>query len=172
MSHSYSKNVSMIGVARQVGATSVIDTNAKGESEDSIIGACPLLTELAWYMFLETFRKLERCTRWDGLPDTFGEGVYSKKAFLDCLPNSFHPNAVDPVEENEFDGSLAMIRVTRCELAEMSDDWRTIRSVICVLKLADRIFMYGPDRIRRQCQSPFDIAAAYYRPNGQPAVKK
>jgi hypothetical protein len=171
MAEAYSKKVSMIGVAHQVGAAAAIESDAFGDEQEDIIGACPLLTELAWYLLLDTLRELNNCTRSDALPEKFGKDIYTKKDFLYCLPDSFHPDADHPAD-GEVYGLSKMIQITRRELAEMPDDWRTIRAVIYVLRMADRIFMHGPDRIRLHGQSPFDIAAAYYRPNGQPVVKK
>lgn len=171
---SYSKRVSMIGIAHQVGAAALIENDARGDKQEDIMGACPLLTEVTWYVLLQTFRthKQKGCSGRGALPDRFGEGIYSKKAFLASLPHSFQPNATDIVEKDEFDGWPAMVRITCHDFAEVSDDWRAIRAVICVLIIADRIYMYGADRIERHGKSPFDIAAAYYRPSGQLAVKK
>ncbi|XOB94234.1 hypothetical protein ACMC9M_08470 [Pseudomonadota bacterium 24LQ007] len=172
MSENFKGNVYILGSHRIVGDSILTGCDKDQVNPADLIGYCPLFTELTWTMLTHSFREQRGLTRQDRLSDNFGDGVFFKDDFLSLLPESLKPGGYERPPLNEYDGFPAMEKIVRRDLSKMDDNWKTVRSVISVVKLADRLFYYSPNNVRKCGESFFEVAASYFRGHLRPIVRK
>ena len=166
---SKSVDVHFIGLARGFGEHFSIKKGPYQEELKYIVGYCPLFTYMTWVMLLQTFREIEGCSGDDKLPPDFGDKIFTRSEFLSRLPSRLSEDCAEYSQGDANYGWNALSTFTQKELKKIPNDWRSVRAVVHVLKLADSIFKFPSER-RDRLGSPFEIAAAYYRGDNRPAV--
>lgn len=166
---SKSSDVHFIGLAMDFEAHFSMISGSYQEELKHIVGYCPLLTYMTWSMLLKTFREIEGCSRGDNLPADFGDKIFTTSELLSSLPARLREDCTRYGQDDANDGWNVLSGFAQKELGKIPNDWRSVRAVVRVLKLADRMFKFPSER-RDRLGSPFEIAAAYYRGDNRPAV--